>query len=65
MMINVWCSTYDNITLYCFTKIISFTFLTDNLLINFACGDIIVTMKSDIQKALIVAKVQINLSSIV
>jgi hypothetical protein len=43
----------------------AFTLLLNDLLIDFACRYVVVTMQCDVQKSLIIAQIQIDLTAIV
>ena len=51
--------------LHCLAKIVSPPLLLYNIGVDFASGDVVVFMESDIQKPLIVSKIQIHLTSII
>lgn len=54
-----------NFTLNRFAQVIAFSLSLDNLLINFACRDIVVSRKSHIHKPFIIAQIQINFATII
>ena len=52
-------------TLNSLAQVVSLTLLVDDLLVDFACGDVVVAVKGHIQETLVVAQVKINLTTIV
>ena len=49
----------------CFPKIVSFSFLVDDTLIDLPSGDIIISAQGNVQESLVVAQIQVDLSSII
>ena len=56
---------YMHPTLNCFAQEVTTSFLVNHTLVYFACCDIVVSTKSNIQEPFIVAKVQVYLTSII
>lgn len=52
-------------TLNGFAQVIAISLLFDDGFVNFARGDVIVSVKGDIQKSLVIAKIQVHFPSIV
>ena len=52
-------------TLHCFAQVVAPALLINDLLVDFARGDVIVPVQRYVKKALVVAQVQVHLAAIV
>jgi len=55
----------SSITLNSFPKVVTTSFAVDDVLVDFASGDVVVSAQCNIKKPLIVAEVKINFSAII
>jgi hypothetical protein len=60
---NCVCDVWNN--LYGFAEVVTLPFPLDNMLVDFAGRDVVLASQSDVQIALVVAQVEINLSTII
>lgn len=51
--------------LYCVTKVVASSLLLDDMLVDFACRDVVVSSQGDVQVSLVVAQVQVDFTTIV
>ena len=65
VMLNIAQVLKGHCTLNCFSKIISFPFLANYTLVDFASSNVVVTMKSYVKETFIVSKIQVNFPTII
>lgn len=53
------------ITLNSLAQIVAASFSIDHILIDLACGDVVVSMQRDVQEAFVVAQIEIDLATVV
>lgn len=51
--------------LYCVTKVVASSLLLDDMLVDLACRDVVVSSQGDVQVSLVVAQVQVDFTTIV
>lgn len=51
--------------LHCFPEVVAATFALNNMLVDLACGDVLVAGESDVEVAFVVSEVEVDFAAVV
>lgn len=51
--------------LHCFPEVVATTFALNNMLVDLACGDVLVAGESDVEVAFVVSEVEVDFAAVV
>lgn len=51
--------------LHCFPEVVAATFALNNMLVDLACGDVLVTRESDVEVAFVISEVEVDFAAVV